>query len=157
MGFSRQEDWSCSFLLQGIFSTPELNPGLLLCRQIPYCLSHQGSPQIKHLLTLFGCHTQGVCAAARVLRCVFPSPSASSMRPLGLAKESVIGVFELKCLISHSFLGPLSHLHSRFLCTVISKLWHVSVSLEICNLAIKHDRSQGTGLKMKTAATQDVV
>ena len=52
---------------------------------------------------------------------------------------------------------PLSHLHSRFLCTVLSKLCHVSVSLEICNLAIKHDRSQGTGLKMETAATQAVV
>ena len=101
-------------------------------------------------------HSRHVCTA-RVLGCVFPSPSASSMLPLRLAKESVIGVFELKCLISHGFLGPLSHLHSRFLCTVLSKLCHVSVSLEICNLAIKHDRSQGTGLKMKTAATQAVV
>ena len=144
MGFSRQEDWSCSFLLQGIFSTQELNPGLPLCRQTPYCLSHQGSPQI-----LFGYHTQGMCAAARVLRCVFPSPSASSMRPLGLAKESVIGVFELKCLISHGFLGPLSRLHSRLLCTIISKLCHVSVSLEIGNLAIKHDRSKGQDWRCK--------
>ena len=31
-------------LLQGIFTTQELNPGLLHCRQILYCLSHQGSP-----------------------------------------------------------------------------------------------------------------
>ena len=30
-------------LLQGIFPTQELNLGLLNCRQIPYCLSHQGS------------------------------------------------------------------------------------------------------------------
>ena len=28
-------------LLQGIFPTPGLNPGLLHCRQILYCLSHQ--------------------------------------------------------------------------------------------------------------------
>ena len=32
------------FLLQRIFQTQELNPGLLHCRQILYCLSHQGSP-----------------------------------------------------------------------------------------------------------------
>ena len=31
-------------LLQGIFPTQESNPGLTHCRQILYCLSHQGSP-----------------------------------------------------------------------------------------------------------------
>ena len=34
----------CHFLLQGIFLTQGLNPGLLHCRQILHCLSHQGSP-----------------------------------------------------------------------------------------------------------------
>ena len=33
-------------LLQGIFPTQGLNPGLLHCRQILYNLSHQGSPRI---------------------------------------------------------------------------------------------------------------
>ena len=33
-------------LLQGIFPTQGLNPGLLHCRQILYQLSHQGSPRI---------------------------------------------------------------------------------------------------------------
>ena len=40
-------------LLQGIFPTEELNPGLLHCRQILYHLSHQGSPNFslqKHTL-----------------------------------------------------------------------------------------------------------
>ena len=32
------------FLLQGIFLTQRSNPGLLHCRLILYCLSHQGSP-----------------------------------------------------------------------------------------------------------------
>ena len=32
-------------LLQGIFPTQELNPGLLHCRQILYQLSYQGSPK----------------------------------------------------------------------------------------------------------------
>ena len=36
----------CFALLQGIFPTQGLNPGLLHCRQILYCLSHQGSPRI---------------------------------------------------------------------------------------------------------------
>ena len=31
----------CHFLLQGIFLTQGSNPGLLHCRQILYCLSHQ--------------------------------------------------------------------------------------------------------------------
>ena len=35
---------SCS-LLQGIFPTQGLNPGLLHCRRILYCLSHQESPK----------------------------------------------------------------------------------------------------------------
>ena len=33
-------------LLQGIFPSQGLNPGLLHCRQILYHLSHQGSPRI---------------------------------------------------------------------------------------------------------------
>ena len=33
----------CHFLLQGIFPTQGLNPGLLHWRQALYCLSHQGS------------------------------------------------------------------------------------------------------------------
>ena len=33
-------------LLQGIFPTQGLNPGLMHCRQILYQLSHQGSPRI---------------------------------------------------------------------------------------------------------------
>ena len=34
----------CHFLLQGIFPTQGLNPGLPHCRQTLYCLSHQRSP-----------------------------------------------------------------------------------------------------------------
>ena len=34
----------CHFLLQGIFPTQGLNPGLPHCRQTLYHLSHQGSP-----------------------------------------------------------------------------------------------------------------
>ena len=43
------------FLLQGIFLTQGLNPGLLHCRQILYHLSHQGSPH-PILRTIFYAH-----------------------------------------------------------------------------------------------------
>ena len=36
----------CHALLQGIFPTQGLNPGLLHCRQILYRMSHQGKPWI---------------------------------------------------------------------------------------------------------------
>ena len=39
-------------LLQGIFLTHWWNPGLLHCRQILYCLSHQGSPRGSVLFTV---------------------------------------------------------------------------------------------------------
>ena len=35
----------CHALLQGIFPTQGSKPGLPQCRQIIYCLSHQGSPK----------------------------------------------------------------------------------------------------------------
>ena len=34
-------------ILQGIFPTQGSNPGLPYCRQIPYQLSHKGSPPLK--------------------------------------------------------------------------------------------------------------
>ena len=41
---SKSTGVGCCFLLQGIFPTQGLNPGLLHCRQMLYCLSQQGSP-----------------------------------------------------------------------------------------------------------------
>ena len=39
-----QKEMGCHFLLQRIFPTQGSNPGLPLCRQVLYHLSHQGSP-----------------------------------------------------------------------------------------------------------------
>ena len=36
----------CHFLLQGIFPTQGLNPGLLHFKQLLYCLNYQGSPSV---------------------------------------------------------------------------------------------------------------
>ena len=40
-------------LLQGNFPTQQSNPGLLLCRQIIYQLSHKGSPRILERVAYF--------------------------------------------------------------------------------------------------------
>ena len=47
-------------LLQGIFLTQALNPGLPHCRQILYRLSYQGSPALRKTINI--CNTiQGYC------------------------------------------------------------------------------------------------
>ena len=61
LGFSRQEYWSCHALLQGTFPTQGSNPCLPHCRQILFCLSHQGSPNsallsLKYVLRLKPSH-----------------------------------------------------------------------------------------------------
>ena len=54
MEFSRQEDWNgLPFLLQEIFPTQGLNPGLPYCRQMLYSLSHQKSCDLNHLFIVF--------------------------------------------------------------------------------------------------------
>ena len=49
---------SCHSLLQGIFPTQEMNPGLLHCRQILYRLSYKGSPTLSQGLQNI-CYTLG--------------------------------------------------------------------------------------------------
>ena len=43
---SKNTGEGCHFLLQAIFLTLGLNPGLLHCREILYCLGHQGTLNI---------------------------------------------------------------------------------------------------------------
>ena len=50
-------------LLQGIFATQRLNPGLPHCRQILYHLSHQGSPAHTHVL-------MQICTRRNIHRCL---------------------------------------------------------------------------------------
>ena len=49
MGFpGKNTGVGCHFLLQEIFPTQGLNPGLLHCRQILYRLSYEGSPPLQY-------------------------------------------------------------------------------------------------------------
>ena len=52
----------CHTLLQGIFPIQGSNPGLPHCRQILYCLSHQGSPTMCiSTLSLFHPIVMNIC------------------------------------------------------------------------------------------------
>ena len=55
-GFPGNIGVGCHFLLQGIFPAQGLNPDLLHCRQILYCLSHIYSHIYIHKWYLFGDH-----------------------------------------------------------------------------------------------------
>ena len=46
---ARIPEWVAMPSPRGIFPTREQNPGLLNCRQILYCLSHQGSPRWTYI------------------------------------------------------------------------------------------------------------
>ena len=48
MEFSRQESWSGLPFPPGDLPDPGIKPGLLHCRQILYCLSHQRSPSLGY-------------------------------------------------------------------------------------------------------------
>ena len=51
----RNTGMGCLSLLQGIFPTQGLNPGLQHCRQLLCCLSHVGSPSTLESLLLHLC------------------------------------------------------------------------------------------------------
>ena len=54
-------EWVASYLLQGIFPTQRLNPGLPHCKRILYHLDHQGSPKGFKLVELEKCYTKKHC------------------------------------------------------------------------------------------------
>ena len=54
-------EWVAYFLLQGIFLTQGSNLGLSHCRQILYCLSHQGSPCVCVCVCVHACVRACVC------------------------------------------------------------------------------------------------
>ena len=79
MEFSRQKYCSGHFLLQGSFPTQGSNLGLLYCRQILYCLSHQRSPNIKEEKNfpdhISACDSLFVCVCSVTQSCLtFCSP-----------------------------------------------------------------------------------
>ena len=79
MGFSRQEYWGgFPFPSPGIFTTQELNPGLLNCRQTLYPLSHLEAYTFKCIYHSLLNHSY-VCALRMLL--VFFNYSAAMNNP----------------------------------------------------------------------------
>ena len=71
----------CHFLLQGIFPTQGRNLGLPHCRQMLYCLSHQGSPGFQS--SIWG-NDQFLCGAqvnCHFLRETFPDLTSHTTHP----------------------------------------------------------------------------
>ena len=68
------------FLLEGVFPTQGSNLGLLHCRQILYCLSHQGSPTITSVTTFFALFL--FLPSALCLSVLYDFPSSSIFMPL---------------------------------------------------------------------------
>ena len=60
-------------LLQGISPTQGSNPGLLHCRQMLYCLSHQGSPH-KTIDNIFNGENYTVYSKIEIRQKYLPSP-----------------------------------------------------------------------------------
>ena len=81
----------CHFLLQGIFPTQGLNPGLLHGRQMLYPLSHQGSPSISLSPFFGGRGRQEYCSGLP-----FPSPGDlpdPGIKPASLMSPVFAGEF----------------------------------------------------------------
>ena len=97
----------CHFLLQGIFLTQGLNPGLLHCRQLLYNLTHQGSPSHLHPQTLDKWHCQVACpfSISTLLRRSLSCPFVNSFCGLG----GCLSVFVLICLMTE--VEKSFHLH----------------------------------------------
>ena len=63
----------CHFFLQEIFLTQWSNSGLLHCRQILYCLSHQGNPKVRIIFPKLKIWSWSIA--------FFPSPPLLSLQP----------------------------------------------------------------------------
>ena len=90
----------CHFLLQGIFPTQGLKPGLPHCRQTLYCLSHHGSPDwLSPLKSLFSLIDSLIKALERKPLPPFPSSCAGAWAEPMLSRAFyLISCFYLGCL-----------------------------------------------------------
>ena len=83
----------CHSLLQGIFPTQGLNPGLPHCRWILYHLSHQGSPVCMYAYTFMYCNYSiifvGFCWPPQGVRIWY----------MDVCRASVLGIFIYSCKI----------------------------------------------------------
>ena len=108
----------CHFLLQGIFLTQELNPGLPHCRQMLYRLSHLGSPKYPLLTKIQQGQKLKKKKKVNFRWCILP-PSlhapplalTSAPRPathfLSFPRETALPLWGVGNFLSSSSAGPL--------------------------------------------------
>ena len=96
----------CHFLLQGIFPTQELNPGLLHCRQILYLLNYEGRENSHNIVMVFAIHqyefATGIHVSHQILN---PSPTCLPTLSLWVVPEHWLWVpcFMLRTCTGHLF------------------------------------------------------
>ena len=114
----------CHFLLQGIFPTQELNPGLLHCRQMLYHLSHQGtSYEIKitvknknktttkfHRFTKARKGWEGLCPCLQTTSCTSANSVRRGCHLINERCESIIAPGNISC-VTDQFLSRISTIH----------------------------------------------
>ena len=127
----------CHFLLQRIFLTQGLNPGLLHCRQMLYRLSHQRSPRSKRLLISW-----------------LQSPSAVILEPPKIKSATVSTVSPSTC---HEVLGPdamiLVYLMLNF--EPVSMLKNCNLNFFIDILAGFYDIGEGNGTPLQYSCLEN--
>ena len=98
----------CHFLLQEIFLTQGLNPGLPHCRQALYLLSHQGSRTVS-LLRMW---TYMFFQSMNIYRLLFVLLGPGPMHP-STCGLSCVQLFATPCAVAHQ--APLSMKFPRIL------------------------------------------
>ena len=90
----------CHFLLQGIFLTQELHPGLLHCRQMLRRLSHQGSPHGGISIISISVHTKLNSSSP-------PHILVSISTPLSINYNTLLPLYRV---LNWFYPSPLSHI-----------------------------------------------
>ena len=131
MEFSRQESVGDHFLLQEIFPPQGLNPGLLHCRQILYCLSCQESPRetLAHVYWRKNRKSTSVERWAKPREALAPEWCSTGVFKTGLLNIHLAG-HGLTVLINSCNLN-----NNRLLCTCLS---HNSVCCNQMSVCIEY-------------------
>ena len=118
-------------LLQGIFPTQGLNPGLTCCRRILYQLRHQGSPRYS-MLTTKNLFSIPPCKIDPLFHLCVPTPIHSSLVTTTLFFECMF-LFDLFIYFVFLFVFYIPYMHEI--------IEYFSYSIRLISLSIISSRS----------------
>ena len=105
----------CHAKLQGICPTQGSNPGLPLCRQILYCLSHQGSPKLWEKQAKFQSECLHFNSDRHKITLFLGYAHSSGLRPSCSLKEPPsLSLITLRPLNPHTWTSALGSGHISF-------------------------------------------